>query len=378
MSVRDDDPAGHAEPAPPRARSRPRKQASPATGDAPAEAWLALYAAARRYRDAAPWSWLSDGEIVGVRDPLTGETAWCAALGAAGEIFGLLAHRGAEGFHVHERMQAGTLDPDEALFAQKALLIDFTDRADLDRRELSRLRALGLSFRGPQAWPRVESHEPGFVPALPDLRGVQLLTCALEQSLDVFLRAAPDPSLLVPDAMGRLLVRAAAEAGDAGARGAADAGTPTWSDTRESPPPPPPPDPPPRVDDMLLQRLRNEWRSTPATLEFAAFHTLATIAEPGQRPYFAIAALLVESASGAIVDVQVEAPPLTPQRLSDAVLAALGKLGSRPARLHVKTESTRAALQPLASGLGIELRRARSTPALDEAAAALKAAMIRS
>jgi hypothetical protein len=131
------------------------------------------------------------------------------------------------------------------------------------------------------------------------------------------------------------------------------------------------------VDDVVLQRLRADWPSTPATLEFAAFHTFATIAEPGQRPYFAIAALLVESSGGAIVDASVEAPPLTPQRLSDVVLAALGKLGSRPARIHVKTEKARAALQPLASGLGIELRRVRRTPALDEAAGALLSAMVR-
>lgn len=380
MSVREPLPPAGAESSPPPAPKRRRGSPAPGLEAGTADAWRTLYAAALRYRDAAPWEWLTDGEIAGVRDPLTGETAWCAALGAGGEIFGLLAHRGAEGFHVHDRTQKDLFEADEALFAQKALLVDFTDRSGLDRRELARLRALGLSFRGPAAWPRVESHEPGWAPAPPDLHGVRLLTHALEQALDVFLRAQADPSLVQPDARGHLLVRAAraplADDRDHRATGAAAApATPTWSDTREPPPPPPPPDPPPTVDDVLLRRLRAEWPSTPATLEFGAIRTMVTITDRGERPYFAIAGLLVESERGVILDVSVEGPPLAAQRLSDMVLAALGKLGSRPARLHVGTEKALAALQPLASGLGIELRRVRRMPALHEAAASLVSMM---
>jgi hypothetical protein len=363
------------------ASRRRRTSANAPADDVLAEAWRALYASAIRYRDAAPWRWLEDCDIVGVRDPHTGETAWCAALGAAEEVFGLLAYRGAEGYHVHDLTQRGRLEADDAPFVQKALLLEFTDRSELDPDELARLRALGLSFRGPAAWPRAESHEPGWAPAPPDLPGVRLLTQAIEQALDVFLRAETDPSLVEPDTDGRLLVRtarpaSAGTAADGSPAPTAQAEALCWSDSREAPPPPPPPDPPPHLNDLVLRRLR-ESRASAATLEFSALYTFARITDRGPRPYFAIAALLVDGASGMILDATVEGPPLTAQRLSDVVLAALGKLGARPARIHVKTERARAALQPLADALGIELRRVRHLPALEEAAGEIVATLER-
>lgn len=49
------------------------------------EEWRQLYEAALAYREHAPWQWLSDADLFGVRDPASGEFGWCSVFGAAGE-----------------------------------------------------------------------------------------------------------------------------------------------------------------------------------------------------------------------------------------------------------------------------------------------------
>ncbi|MEW5762522.1 MAG: hypothetical protein AB1776_04915 [Bacillota bacterium] len=47
--------------------------------------WKALYELSRRYREMAPWEWMGNNELFGVRDPETGETGYCSVIGALGE-----------------------------------------------------------------------------------------------------------------------------------------------------------------------------------------------------------------------------------------------------------------------------------------------------
>ena len=56
--------------------------------------WSSLFAAANAFRELGPWEWMNDNQVFGVKDPATGEVAWCAVLGMWGEVFGLAAYLG--------------------------------------------------------------------------------------------------------------------------------------------------------------------------------------------------------------------------------------------------------------------------------------------
>lgn len=53
------------------------------------ERWKEFYKIAAKFRDAAPWGWLRDKDIFGVKNPETGEIGWCCIMGAAGQHYAL-------------------------------------------------------------------------------------------------------------------------------------------------------------------------------------------------------------------------------------------------------------------------------------------------
>ena len=55
-----------------------------AEGGPTIEEWRLLYQAAAELRQLAPWDWMLDEDLYGVRDPRTGEIGWCAVLGHLG------------------------------------------------------------------------------------------------------------------------------------------------------------------------------------------------------------------------------------------------------------------------------------------------------
>jgi hypothetical protein len=60
--------------------------------------WRALLLAAKDLFQLAPWAWMGDAQHVGVRDPETGETGWCAVMGSDGGLMGVAVYPGDEGY----------------------------------------------------------------------------------------------------------------------------------------------------------------------------------------------------------------------------------------------------------------------------------------
>ena len=54
--------------------------------------------------------------------------------------------------------------PAEALFAQRCLMVSFEDRELLDNDSYARIKALGRTYRGRQAWPEFRDYIPGSLP----------------------------------------------------------------------------------------------------------------------------------------------------------------------------------------------------------------------
>ncbi len=68
-----------------------------------------LYAAAESFRKLAPWEWMDDDRIFGVKNPETGVIDYCGVLGALGEVFALVVYEGPEGLHGYLKLISGEL-----------------------------------------------------------------------------------------------------------------------------------------------------------------------------------------------------------------------------------------------------------------------------
>lgn len=172
------------------------------------EEWRRLYEAAVAFRDLAPWRWMTDSDIFGVRDPDGREIGYCCVLGMAGEVFGMVLYRGIRGLKGYlDTVQGWIRSPMDFILSQDCIRATFEDRTDLDRRDLELIRRLGLRFRGRKMWPQFRSFIPGYAPWYLAGHEVRFLTVALEQAVVVAEKFKEDPEVLPPPEEGKFLVR---------------------------------------------------------------------------------------------------------------------------------------------------------------------------
>ncbi len=322
-----------------------------------ADPWGALYAAVVEFRDIAPWRWLVDEQVFGVEDPATGEVGWCCTLGAAGELAGLAIFLGDSGFDRWRRTHETGFLPDEALFGQDALVVSFVDRASVSDVERKRLRSLGLKFRGPSAWPSIESHLFGRLPRSLDTAEATRLTHSLDQVLTIALRAGDGERVLGTNADGRYLVRRLDRKSGATAR---------WFDERIDPPEPVVRVPPP-LDGAAVERLRHSLPRPEGVWEVDLVPIPAPIEEPGIAAYVPAGFLAVERGRGHIVHFDMQAPSDLCALAQSGLLDAVRSRMVRPVTVCVRRPWVADALARVADALGIRVEARDELKVLESA-----------
>lgn len=171
--------------------------------------WKQLYEAIAEFETIKCWEWMYDDDVFGVKDPQTGETAYCCILGNAGEEFGIVAYIGQEGLKNLLDILYGNINPDDKniFFEQKSLACYLTDRERLEPRELKTIRETGVKFRGKNHWPLVRSYEPGMAPWYLDAQQCCFFTHIIYQAIDVSMRCKEDKAILGSDSPLTFLVR---------------------------------------------------------------------------------------------------------------------------------------------------------------------------
>lgn len=207
----------------------------------------ALYSAAIEFKNAAPWDWMHDSDIFGVQDPVSGETGYCCVMGAGGEHFALGVYLGGEGLAGILRILSGEFYPrhEEALFVQKCLMASFEDRSYLKKEDLGHIKALGLKFRGANAYPLFRNYSPGYVPWYLTGEEARFLTLALKQAIEVSRRFEKDHDMLIHSSSGKFFVRTPMKHGE----------SISWMDEWHDPLLPESEDFP-HVDETFLNRLK--------------------------------------------------------------------------------------------------------------------------
>jgi len=320
----------------------------PEPGDAE---WRALYASTQAFREAAPWTELSNEDVFAVEVAGAGEATYCVVMGAGGVEYGLGAYPGTRGLAGYALMMDPEADQDEVLLNQDALLFMLADRQALDDRDRAVHARLGMRFRGKGAWPLFRRHRPNLLPAHLGPGEAQLLATCLDQAsaLTAELGAGATSLDLGPQ---RVPLRRRDGEGN-------------WhTDVAVLPAP--------RIqityNAACLQRIQANLK--PERMEWEVrIMALARIAgEKGEPDSWGRVLLCVDRESGFIFFAGVMGPA---ESVTDGFLGVIEQTGFYPSGIRLTSALLDQQLAPVTGPLGIAKKRVKRLPRLDEAAAAL-------
>ena len=152
--------------------------------------WKKLYEASIEFKKIKPWEWMQDNDLFAIKDPQTGEYAYCCIMGNLGEYYGIAAYLGPEGLDGILKVMNDEIEPDDPdfMFIQKCLMVSFEDRTFLAEEDRKIIKQLGLRFRGKNEWPIFRNHTPGYFPWFISADECRFLTIILNQSVYIALK----------------------------------------------------------------------------------------------------------------------------------------------------------------------------------------------
>lgn len=338
-----------------------RLQPKPPT--VPLPVWQELFAAATDFRTAKPWTWLEDQDVFALVDD--DNRPWFpSVLGAAGQVFGLALYRGETGLRfLLETVHTLQDSPQDAMFAQDALLLDWGAKGTLSPEELTRLAALGHrpKPRERNAWPCYRSHSPGWFPWPLDEAEARALTAGIRATLACaeFVREKPD--FFAPcDDEATLFPTVPLSAALAGPLSPEQIEWRQWLL-------PLLPSPAAAFAPDSWTELASRPLKPSLVLEFDIFHTMMPTSD-GTRPYFPRLGLLADGKTGFIYGMDLADPA---RDWADLVISTWGKalssLRERPSTIAIRRPEWMEALRPLTEKLGVRLQLVEELPFIDEA-----------
>jgi hypothetical protein len=332
-----------------------------------AEEWTRLYATARRVKEMAPWEWMNEDDVFGVRNPERDEIGFVSVMGAGGEHFAIALYQGAGALYDFLALSEEVGDgPGDMIMAERVLEIpqlqaSFEDRGHLQKEDRDIIKKLDLKFRGAHSWPMFRNYAPGMFPWFLTSSEARFLTTALEQLLDVAPRVRDDEKILSGERDYDFLVRVPR----------VEKGRLVWEDKIMRVPEPDEKEATPApIDPQLLESLKQMPEVT-NVIEIEATMLPLPAREKKDRPFFPYLLMLVDANSGVILgsDMLSPLPSLDAMRaeLPIKVAGHLLRLGVKPVKITVRTVTTARSLALLAEELGIRIKLSPELPGIDAA-----------
>ncbi|MGF1669575.1 MAG: hypothetical protein ACFCU6_03935 [Balneolaceae bacterium] len=149
-----------------------------------------VYSLALELNDLAPWQWMYEYELFGIKLPHNHQTYYASIMGSAGEYSAVSFYEGDKAAVEFLQLQEkkGAVRPDEILLIPY-LMISFNDRSLLEDTERKRLKKLGFSLSDRSKWPVIHQNIPGHPPAFPHTTKLSDLLPLLEQTIHVARQA---------------------------------------------------------------------------------------------------------------------------------------------------------------------------------------------
>ncbi|MBN1482432.1 hypothetical protein EH223_10365 [candidate division KSB1 bacterium] len=262
--------------------------------------WKKLYEAVMKVKDIEPWLWLEEIDLFAVENPETRELGFVSVMGAIGEHYSIAVYLGEISLARFWHFQESESDDFsyQKLLEMRQLQASFEDRNFLHKDDRQIIKELSLTFRGRNEWPMFRKYEPGFYPWFINASEARFLTHALEQTVNVALRAEEDPSILLPDDDYSYLLRRKVKRGSSH----------VWQDDiwHESMIDPELVEP---VVDMIALEKAKHLALRNVTVEVDLFMIPQPTLEEGSEPFYPYIIVLLETSHGMIVGHKV-APPL--------------------------------------------------------------------
>jgi hypothetical protein len=310
---------------------------------------------------------MMEDDVFGVRNPERDEIGFVSVMGAAGEHFAVALYQGADALYDFLALSEAAMDGQaDRIGAERVLEIpqlqaSFEDRGRLEKEDRDIIKKLDLKFRGANSWPMFRNYAPGMFPWFLTSSEARFLTTALEQLLDVAPRVRDDEDVFWGEGDDDFLVRFPR----------AEKARLVWEDkiiripepeSKEVAPSP--------LDPQLLESLKQLPEVTNA-LEIELTMLPMPMREKKERPFFPYMLMLAEAQTGMILgnDMLQPLPSLDAMRaeIPTKVAEQLLRLGVKPLKIVVRTETTAKSLAPLAEELGIRIKQSPMLPALDAA-----------
>ncbi|MBI2928981.1 MAG: hypothetical protein HYY24_25230 [Verrucomicrobia bacterium] len=348
-------------------RTSTRRSNQPPIPAVSLETWQALLAAAEAFGALAPWTWMHDSELLGLRDPATGDKLLCSVLGRLRTIFALLVYRRDTGRRwvlntILNDGDPGGLEDSDSAFEQDCVKVEFTPKNELSKQDRAVLNAAGFSPTTKRGcvWPAFRSLVPGGYPWYLTQAEAEALLFALPRAtaFATLLRNHPE-------------VCDGHESGEAAflpadfdpARRALHAEDLDWHPLI---PPPEPMPPLVSLDEITLARLLKLPQAKGFHLELDVFYSPIAIGGD-ERPYFPKAVMAVDRASGFIGGYRLAefSDPQAAAALAEVLTSTLQRLGGRPEAIRVQRPRVAQMVSPVAEKLGIPVRKDPELPALN-------------
>ncbi|MBI3795311.1 MAG: DUF2384 domain-containing protein [Nitrospinae bacterium] len=327
----------------------------------PPDVWRKLYVEADKFRKLAPWKYMSDDAPFAVKDPESDQTYYCCVIGSLGQVFGLAAFRGAEGWDVYRRTRAEESEgsPSEWITFQNALFVDFTDPSYLEPEDVANVARFGLFFKGKNSTPMFRSFLPGYaqwflttaeaVALTKILHCAALFTVEYKKKSEAFCGSDDNvfTYLLSEGADEKQAVETKWLAPDQ----AKEADVPDVS-----------------LNQFKLRQLQKIKPNAGFAWESDFFYKPDTLLLDFDRPYLLRLALVVDGESGFLFHAEAMPHDSNPHIfLAECVIKAIEGHGIVPGEIQVKNKASFEALKPLAKQMGITVTLKPRLPAVAEA-----------
>lgn len=312
--------------------------------------WRQLGDLAIQFRKLAPWTWMAEEDIFGIRLPGSDQIGFVSIMGAIGQHLACAVYLGWEALRDLRHALAGGELSFRSFIETPQLQLSFENREVLLANERDLLKQLGRSCRGRQAWPVFRSHRVGYLPWLVDQREADWLVHVVHQAIGVALRKEDHPTMLASPDAESVWVRGLGADGN-------------WSEMWLHPPPPPPALPPPVLDAAKLERLRRKGAGN-GCVQVDLPLSRAMIGQRGERPQTAYMLMVLDRESGYCLGAELiqalEGLPAMWRDVPGRLLDYFVNEGRFPNEIEVASEQMMAALRPLGERLPLKLtRRAR-------------------
>lgn len=310
--------------------------------------WKRLYELADRLLTLAPWAWMYDVDLFGVKDPESGEIGYCGFLGSGGGISGFALFRGSNGLFSYERMIEQNPEHVQWLesYQLDGLLLTFRKPSSLDPEELAFLSETGLPVENRTLIPVLRDHVPGMMPwRVESSRMVDRMCAALEQALLIADRFRRDPDLLDDSGgmPGRILVRVPEADG-------------TWSEIWIQEPVELSVSDERITNSLFLKSRCSEYSSTSDEWFADVFYFPKPIKIDQERPYLPQMILLVSKRTQAVLGSDHVQPGDISRKIEELFVTTVEASNGLPrAIIATRPESYRYWL-PVATALGLDIK----------------------